>query len=68
MKRFYWICTLLVLIAAQPGCRSEPTPPADLSEDEAALEIPDSELQQIEEDEFRERQVEAQTDESAQQP
>ena len=68
MKRFYWICTLMLLIAAQAGCRSEPTPPADPSEDEAALGIPDSELQQIEEDEFRERQVEAQTDDSAEQP
>ena len=68
MKRFYWICTLMLLIAAQAGCRSEPTPPATSSQDEAALEIPDSELQQIEEDEFRERQEAAQTDESAQQP
>lgn len=68
MKRFYWICTLLLLIASQAGCRSEPTPPAVPSPDEAALDIPDSELQQREEEEFRERQEEAQTDDSAQQP
>ena len=68
MKRFYWIGTLMLLIAAQAGCRSEPTPPADPSANEAALEIADSELQQREEAEFRERQEEAQTDDSAQQP
>ena len=67
MKRFYWICTLLLLIAAQAGCRSEPTSPANRSDDGAALEISDSELQQREEDEFRARQEESQTDESAEQ-
>jgi hypothetical protein len=68
MKRFYWICILMLLIAAPAGCRSEPTPPADPSPDEAALEIPDAELQQREEDAFRERQEEAQSDASAEQP
>ncbi len=68
MNRFYWICIPMLLLAALAGCRSEPTPPADPSENEAALEIPDSELQLREEEAFRERQEEAQTDESAEQP
>lgn len=68
MKRFYWLGTLMLLIAALAGCRNEPTPLTDPSANEAAPEIADSELQQREEAEFRERQEEAQTDDSAQQP
>ncbi len=68
MKRFYWIYILLLLVAPLAGCRSEPTPPAEPSPSEAALEIPDSELQQREEEAFQERQEEAQTDQTAEQP
>lgn len=58
----------MLLFAAQAGCRSEQAPPADPPSNEPALEIPDSELQQREEAAFQERQEEAQTDESAEQP